>query len=168
MPESYPNFKKEIKEYVINNFPIDSTILDVGPGIGTYATLLHEYTNIDCVEIFQPYIDRYNLSKVYRKTYNANIVDFEYEHYDLIIFGDILEHLSVPDAQKVLKYAYSRCNDIIVSVPYRYKQGIHEDNIYEIHLQDDLTPQLMNQRYPELRWLNSDNIIGIYRKNHFL
>lgn len=168
MPESYPNFKKEIKEYVINNFPIDSTILDVGPGIGTYATLLHEYTNIDCVEIFQPYIDRYNLSKVYRKTYNANIVDFEYEHYDLIIFGDILEHLSVPDAQKVLKYAYTRCNDIIVSVPYRYKQGIHEDNIYEIHLQDDLTPQLMNQRYPELRWLNSDNIIGIYRKNHFL
>ena len=168
MPESYPNFKKEIKEYVINNFPIDSTILDVGPGIGTYATLLHEYTNIDCVEIFQPYIDRYNLSKVYRKTYNANIVDFEYEHYDLIIFGDILEHLSVPDAQKVLKYAYSRCNDIIVSVPYRYKQGIHEDNTYEIHLQDDLTPQLMNQRYPELRWLNSDNIIGIYRKNHFL
>lgn len=165
MPESYTNFKKDIREHIINNFGKDSTILDVGPGVGTYATLLSEYNNIDCVEIFQPYIDRYNLSKVYRKTYNANIVDFEYENYDIIIFGDILEHLSVPDAQKVLKYAYSRCKEIIVSVPYRYRQGIHEDNIYEIHLQDDLTPQLMHQRYPELKCVNSDNIIGFYIKN---
>lgn len=41
-----------------------TTILDVGPGAGTYYDLLHPYfplARFDAVEIFAPYVERYRL-----------------------------------------------------------------------------------------------------------
>jgi hypothetical protein len=40
MPYSFTYFKKEIKEWFIDNVPTHNRILDVGTGIGTYSDLL--------------------------------------------------------------------------------------------------------------------------------
>ena len=101
MPSSYFDFKDEIKKYIYDRFSKDMRILDIGPGEGTYAQLLSDYKNIDCVEIYQPYIDTYNLTSQYKNVYNINIMDFDFEYYDIIIMGDILEHLSVEDSLKL-------------------------------------------------------------------
>ena len=52
MPNSYTLFKQEIKQWFLENIPTSKRILDVGPGCGTYATLLHSIGyRIDAVEI---------------------------------------------------------------------------------------------------------------------
>lgn len=157
--------KKEIKEYLKSKYDRDITILDVGCGEGTYFNLLYPYyTNIEGVEIYKPNIDNYELELKYKKVYNKNIVDMEYNYYDVIIFGDVIEHLSVEDAKKVLKYALPRCKELIVAVPYRYQQGEVDGNEYERHIQDDLTPYLMKKRYPYLELMFGNNEYGYYKK----
>lgn len=128
--------------------------------------LLGDYfNNIDAVEVHKPNIEKYELEKRYRKVYNKDIREMEY-NYDLVIFGDILEHLEVEDAKRVLKYAIEHSKCVIVAVPYLYKQGIVEDNVYEIHKQDDLTKEIMEERYPELRLLIGNEEYGYYINNN--
>lgn len=88
---------------------------------------------------------------------------FEYDYYDLIIFGDVFEHLSVEDAQKVLDYAYNRCKNFIVAVPYHYVQGSTE-NKWKEHIQDDLTIDNIKERYPYLKLLYGDSVYRYYIK----
>lgn len=165
MASSYPRYKNEVTEYLKNRFPRTATILDVGAGCGTYYNYLKDYfKNIEAVEVFKPNIDNFKLEDKYKKVYNKNILDFEYKFYDIIIFGDILEHLDIEEAQRVLAYAFDRCKEVIVAVPYMYVQGIAEDNVYEIHKQDDLTPENMLERYPELKLLYGDDKYGYYIK----
>ena len=161
---SYRKGKQEIENWIYSNFSPDSSILDVGAGCGTYYNMLHfTYPNIDAVEVYYPNIVDYNLAGKYKNVFNKNIVGFEYEHYDLIIFGDILEHLSVDDAQRVLDYALGKCKNLIVAVPFELQQDANE-NVYERHVQDDLTPEIVEERYPMLKALFIDNKYGIYIK----
>ena len=165
MAGSYPYFKKEVTQYLKDNFPTTAKVLDVGAGCGTYYEYLKDYfKDIEAVEVFEPNIKNFNLEQKYKKVYNINILDFEYDYYDIIIFGDILEHLETTEAQQVLDYAFDRCRELIVAVPYLYPQGIEEDNIYEIHKQDDLTNEIMLERYPKLKLLYGDWAYGYYIK----
>lgn len=165
MATSYAIYKKEITDYLKSKFKQNARILDVGAGEGTYLPFLRDYfINIEAVEIFKPNIINYELEKRYNKVYNVNIIDFKYDFYDIIIFGDVIEHLTIKEAQKVLKYALKRCNTMIVAVPYLSKQGIEEDNIYEIHKQDDLTDEVMKQRYPYLKNVFKNDKYGYYIK----
>lgn len=150
MGSSYMLGKAEVCAWIRKNFPEDSTVLDMGAGEGTWHNLLPEYT-MDAVEIYTPFAEKL---KGYRQVFNADITGFEYEPYDLIIFGDVLEHLTVEDAQKALDYAWPRCRDLIVAVPFLYPQGPVGGNDHEAHIQDDLTPSLMKVRYPKLEMLH--------------
>lgn len=142
---SYNYGKPEVCAWIRENFPINSTILDVGAGDGKWHFLLREYEKFDAVEAFQPNL---RLLTAYRRIFHADIKDFKYNWYDLIIFGDIIEHLTVEDAQAVLEYAKPRCRDLIIAVPWLYKQDAIYGNQYEIHIQDDLTPEKFAARYP--------------------
>lgn len=165
MASSYSYFKNEIKDYLTERFEKIATILDVGAGEGTYYYLLNNYfKNIDAVEVFQPNIDNFELEKKYRNVFDIDICYFKYDYYDIIIFGDIIEHLDIKEAQEVLKYAYNRCDEMIVALPYQYEQGIEEDNIYEIHKQADLTPEIVEERYPMLQLLYKNDLYGYYIK----
>ena len=166
MATSYKFYKQSIKKYLQNRFTDNALILDVGAGEGTYYNLLHDYfKEIHAVEVFKPNIDKYKLNDKYSAVFNVDIKDFEYGFYPIIIFGDVIEHLEVNEAQKVLKYAYDRCDEMIVAVPYEMKQGIAEENVYEIHKQDDLTPENMLERYPMLKLLHNNTKYGYYVKN---
>ena len=166
MGKSYSYYKEEVKEYIINRFKNrEIRILDVGAGEGTYYNLLGKYyKNIDAVEVFMGNIKKYELEKKDQTVYNENIIDFRYEWYDLIIFGDVIEHLEVEEAQKVLEYAYDRCIEMIIAVPYMYKQGEVYGNKYEIHKQDDLSKENVIERYPYLELLYGNDEYGYYIK----
>lgn len=163
MPYSYREFKQEIKHHIVDVIPKTSKILDVGPGCGTYSDLLRDLGfKIDCLEIWEPYIHQFNLSEKYENVILGNIIDFDFTGYDYIIMGDILEHLTVVDAQEIIRKIEVNNIKALVAVPYEYEQGEWDGNIYETHLQPELTPELMNSQYPTLKLFVGDDKYGYY------
>ena len=171
MPHSSTDFKLEIQNHLDKNFSRDIKILDVGPGAGMYGHLLSKYSNVlhrslgfklDCLEIYPLYIEKFNLRDIYENVFEGDICNFDFTHYDYIILGDVLEHLHFEDAQNIIhriNYNQIKC---MVAVPYLSKQGEYKGNTYEVHLQEDLTPEIMKQRYPSLKLLYGDEGYGYY------
>lgn len=148
---SYNYGKAEVCAWIRENFRPASMILDVGAGDGKWRRLLPEYPYMEAAEAYMPNADRLT---GYSRVHRAEIQYMEYLWYDLIIFGDVIEHMTPQDAQAVLGYAWPRCRDLIVAVPFRYEQGALDGNPYERHIQDDLTPEIVAERYPALAVLH--------------
>lgn len=143
---SYNFGKDKVCEWIREHFPADAEVLDVGACDGNMHQWLPEYKNMDAVEIWTPSAEA--IKPLYREVFNANMVGLKIKKYDLIIMGDFIEHLSVEDAQKVIKYCKTRCTDMVVAVPFLYPQGEMYGNPYEEHLQPDLTAEVFAERYP--------------------
>ena len=156
--------KPEAIKWIRENFKKGDTCLDVGPCNGKWSDLLEGYLTIDAVEIYGPNIIKHRLAEKYRHVYNADVRGFKFEHYDLIIFGDVLEHMTIKEAQDVLAYAWDRCTDLIVAVPYEWVNRSHYGNPWEFHIQDDLTPENMLERYPGLMPVFITERYGYYTK----
>jgi len=163
---SWAKGKDEACAWVLDNFKHNDTCLDVGACDGTWAFFLGAYLNMDGIEAHFPYIARYALKAKYRDLYYGDIRNFKYGYgdYELIIFGDIIEHLPVEDAQKVLDYAYPRCRDMLIAVPFLYEQGPINDNPFEEHLQPDLTHEVFMERFKGFKPLILFNDYGYYVK----
>jgi len=163
MPYSYTHFDRLSQGFLKSHLPTSTRILDVGAGAGKYSKLLNEYT-LDCIEVFKPYIEQLNLKERYRHIYTCHVSDFDFlkHQYDTVIFGDVLEHLSIHEAQQVLKQIFLSGGRAFVAVPYQYQQDTIEDNPYERHLQPDLTPAIVAERYPRLHLLHMDEKYGLY------
>lgn len=156
--------KEESIKWIKDHFPKGATALDVGACDGKWSKLLNGYLTIDAVEIYAPNIIKHSLADIYRYVYNADIRELDFEHYDLIIFGDVLEHMSVEDAQKVIEYAFPRCTDFLIAVPYQWVNRSHYGNPWEVHVQDDLTPKNVLERYPNIKPLFIFERYGYYTK----
>jgi hypothetical protein len=149
MPFSTNYFKPEVKNYILNKFDKDVKILDVGAGSGTYSDLLFSsgFKNMDCVEVFEQYSKTYALEKKYNKVIIGDItkLDINFNDYGLIILGDVLEHIDEKSAVELIK----KISNIpsIISVPFESPQGEHFGNIYETHLQEDLTLEKFVNRF---------------------
>lgn len=162
-----------VQQAVRDGYPPDVTaILDVGAGWGKYRDLLPEYPAMDACEAWRANIRDENLWGRYRHVHHGTIqslIDDIADAYDVLIFGDVLEHLDVPDAQAVIRKTAFWCSDMFVVVPYLYEQGEEHGNHYECHLQPDLTPDVMRERYPQLHLVAEHNEPGhppkgLYRK----
>jgi SAM-dependent methyltransferase len=163
MPYSYTLYKEEVKEHFLKNLVKRIRILDVGPGCGTYSHLLKEhFPNMDAIEIFANYIEQFDLNSKYNKVILGDIREFDFRDYDYIIMGDVLEHLSVKDAQQVIKSIQDLDILCLIAVPYNYEQGTYMDNVHETHLQPDLTPEIFLERYPMMKLLVGDDKYGYY------
>ena len=157
MPYSYTLWDSATLQYIDKNYQKNISILDVGPGEGKYSRLLHQYKNIDGVEIYQKYIVQFGLVDKYRKVFNMDIMNFnEFGNYSLVIMGDILEHLTIDDTKKLLNNILMT-SDLIVQIPYEYEQGEYDGNVHETHLQPELTYELFLSRYSEF---NFQYIVG--------
>tara|TARA_B110000503_G_scaffold143663_1_gene246780 strand:- start:3503 stop:6973 length:3471 start_codon:yes stop_codon:yes gene_type:complete len=168
MPNSYAFYKPEIKKYFENHVPTYKKILDVGPGQGTYAKLLADIGyDIDAVEAWAPYVDEFKLWDWYGVIHHADIREFDWSEYDYIILGDILEHLTAEEGQKLITDITNAGKECLVAVPYMMAQdGEEYGNSYETHLQEDLTHDVMKTRYPQLVELYSNNLYGYYTNKH--
>ena len=146
---SYNFGKDQVVTWLKRNFNQGDTCLDVGACDGKYYNLVGNYFKMDAVEIFKQNIDSHHLTEKYNQVFNCDVADLEYDYYDCIIFGDVIEHMTIENAQKVLEYAKPRCKDLIIAVPYLYKQGPLYGNKWEEHIQNDLTPENFIERYGE-------------------
>ena len=131
---------KKIKE--IN----PQTILDCGTGSGIYLDLIREHIGANVVvvgiEAWEPYIQEFNLNKRYDKLFQVDVREHDDFNYDLVIFGDILEHMSKEDAIALWNKVSKQAKYALISIPIiHYPQGASFGNPYEIHVKDDWNTQ---------------------------
>jgi SAM-dependent methyltransferase len=162
MPYSSTAFKEDIKNHILSNIKPNEKILDVGAGSGTYARMLGKYFYIDAVEIFEPYVEKFELHELYNKVYNVNILAFDFSPYDYIIMGDILEHIPKYEAMNLVSKINSAGKKCLIAVPYLYEQGEYDGNVHEIHHQPDLTNEIFLERYSSMHLLFKDDGYGYY------
>jgi hypothetical protein len=167
MPYSFDFYNKEVLNIVCLLAP-NGKILEVGPGCGKYGKELKKSfpDGIDAIEIFESYIERFNLESVYRKIYIGDVrnVCLESDDYEIVIMGDVIEHMLIKDAQAVIK-TFSKANcGIIAMVPYLYPQDECFDNPHEAHIQPDLTEEIFLQRYPGFIKIVGNSQQGVFLK----
>lgn len=154
-----------IRRDIIRRFGPDATILDVGAGWGKYRFLLMEYP-MDACEVWGPYIEEEGLATIYDKVFEVDICDFDFDHYDVVIFGDVFEHIERARAKELLDRILGKCGEVYIAVPYLYPQHKVNNNPYEEHKQADLTDDLMQREYPGLKLLAKTAEKGVYVKNN--
>ncbi|MEE1813544.1 class I SAM-dependent methyltransferase [Streptomyces sp. SP18ES09] len=158
-----PTSIAEGKDWSLERFArhLPDTVTDVGPGEGTYARLLrpaHKGVWWTGIEIHKPYVAKYKLkSTKTRAVYDELHVEDAREsaehlfHRDLVIFGDVLEHMTREDAVALLAKAEAAgCWHILVSLPIvEAPQGEVDGNPHEAHVHhwdaddmDDVLAQL--------------------------
>lgn len=154
MPLSHNILKSDIRVYFEKNVNVNSKILDIGAGVGTYSKLLRKLGyKMDCMEVWLPYVVEYKLNELYDNVIIGDVMNYDISNYDVIIMGDILEHLSIDDAMKLMNVIENNNQMCLVAVPYKLEQGEYYGNKYEIHKQSDLTNEVMLSRYNNLRLL---------------
>ncbi|MDQ0809830.1 hypothetical protein QFZ63_001544 [Streptomyces sp. B3I7] len=148
-----PTSDTEGKDWSLERFKRHqpNTVTDIGPGEGTYAKLfrpVHEGVWWTAIEIHKPYVRKYGLKSTKTRTmYDEIHVEDAREsaphlfHRDLVICGDVLEHMERDDAVTLLQRIIDGPDDadgashILISVPIvDSPQGEVDGNPHEAHL----------------------------------
>jgi len=127
------------------------SILDIGVGFGRWGILFREFLEIwehskydgeweriiDGVEIFPDYIKDYH-KYFYTNIYIEDALDFlknTDKEYDLINFGDVIEHFSKTDGEKLIELAMQKGKYVLINVPIgkHWGQEGTMENPYEEH-----------------------------------
>ena len=154
MPYSYNILKSDIGVYFEKYVHKNVYILDIGAGTGTYSKLLRGMGyKMDGMEVWLPYVIEFKLNELYDNVILGNVMNYDIRNYDVIIMGDILEHLSISESIEMMEKIEGNGQMCIVAVPYKSEQGVCHGNVYEVHKQSDLTNEVMLSRYKNLNLL---------------
>jgi len=96
-------------------------VLDIGAGEGKWGRHLKDkVTHITGVEIWEPYISRYNLNTQYDEVIqeDARKLDFsKYDKFNVAILGDVLEHMTQKEATTFIATLKENVDEIFLSIP---------------------------------------------------
>lgn len=134
MPSSIPNHIASVVASARSVVP--NTILDLGVGYGKWGLLFREYLeswddkvyptdwDIDLtgVEIHKPYVDEFTwLHQIYTRVICMDALEFlkaSDRNFDLIMAGDVLEHLPADKAESAIRRCCIMSNRLfILSIP---------------------------------------------------
>lgn len=139
MPTSSREGKRWIGPRIVDELP--GTVLDVGPGEGTYANIITFFgmrpqAVLIGMEVHQPYVEQYELEKLYDKIILADARTAPFPPVDVVILGDVIEHMSADDAQAVwVKSRQAARKAVFASIPLGvHPQGAVNGNEHERHL----------------------------------
>jgi len=142
-------------------------VLDIGPGQGTYYHLLNNILK-DCewtgVEAFEPYIENFNLKSFYNYIYHQDIREFQpTRSYDLVIAGDVLEHMTKEEALAVVAKFKPFCKFFLISIPIiHWPQEAINDNPFEVHVKDDWSHEEILNTFDNIVQGFVGSHIGVY------
>jgi phospholipid N-methyltransferase len=129
MPYSGPQFDQAFEKFLRVISPQD--IFEVGPGNGKYGKLVKAQfptSSIEAIEAESSYIERFSLSTIYDKVTYGHGIDVMVEEsedafWDLVILGDVLEHMPKSEGVDLLHYFVYRSRWLWLRWPIRYIQG---------------------------------------------
>lgn len=127
------------------------SILDIGVGFGRWGILFREFLEIwenakykgnwdriiDGVEIFPGYIKDYH-KYFYSNIYIEDALDYlrrTGSKYDLINFGDVIEHFSKKEGEELIQLALEKGKCVLINIPIGKNWAQHgtENNPFEAH-----------------------------------
>lgn len=115
-------------------------VVDIGPGAGTYSKLARDHTAATwkAIEAWAPYVTKYDLWGKYNHVVISDVrhVDLHSVAFapDLVIIGDVLEHMDVGEAKSVITRLQAWTDHLLVCVPLaHHAQGASQGNWFEIH-----------------------------------
>lgn len=94
-------------------------VIDFGAGEGKWGKLLkNKVTCVDGVEVWKPYISKYNLHAYYDTLHEVDLRNFKFtKKYNTAILGDILEHISKEEAVSFIATLKNNVNYIYLTIP---------------------------------------------------
>lgn len=132
-------------------------VLDIGAGEGKWGRRLKgKVPLITGVEVWQPYVNQYSLHSLYDHLIIDDVRNLTKEQiagFDVVVMGDVLEHLSKTDAIEVLAKLKAGVKEIYLSIPVTVCiQGAANGNPFEEHkyhwsdreIRDELGFQILN------------------------
>lgn len=141
MPFSDPRAAEVLLD-IISKRGKQNYVADIGVGAGYYGKALKTRGLAERIvgyEIWPDWIAKYlsDYQKYYCKIIIGDIRklhrEFEYIDYDLVICGDILEHMDKEEAIIIMK-SFKACRWVLASIPIqRVEQGTWGGNPYEEH-----------------------------------
>jgi hypothetical protein len=165
MGYSNPENKPWAQEKIIEISP--QTVLDVGAGQGTYLNLIREGLEssivVSAVEVWQPYIDQFNLINRYDHLFAMDVRDMTDFNYDLVILGDILEHMSESEAVSLWEKISKQAKYAIISIPIiHYHQDAINGNPYEVHVEEDWTIDKVLEKFKGITEYKKFEVTGTF------
>ena len=143
-------------------------ILDIGPGVGTYAKLLAgpAVSQLTGIEIFEPYVHTYRLKQYYDEIIIGDAREVDLPECDVVILGDVAEHMSAEDALALWTRASAAARRAVyLSIPIvHYPQHEIEGNPHEHHVVDDWDHDKVLAAFPGIQtwWLGTE--VGVYER----
>ena len=161
MPSSDTRGKPQILDFV-RNLKHDR-MLDIGCGEGTYAKLFPE-AHWTGLEIWQPYVDQYDLHSLYNdlRVMDAREFDSGDERWDVAVAGDVLEHMTEDEAKALFNKLQSCADWVVISIPFNMPQGEWGGNPYERHIKDDWDHDSVKRIFGNPDWCHIEYPIGVY------
>jgi len=165
MPYSDPANKPWTAEKIKEINP--RSVLDVGAGAGAYLDLIREHLGyevyVEAVEVWEPYIKEFNLESRYGAVWNKDVREWKTFPYDLVIFGDILEHMTKEEAIELWDKVSKTARYAIISIPIiHYPQGHEHGNPYEEHVKDDWSSEEILETFSNIKEYKEFDITGVY------
>ncbi len=186
MPYSSTSGKAFISRF-LSNVTLKNKIknvLDIGAGSGTYSQMFRNklcpsdhsayFETWTAVEIWEPYIDQFKLNWIYdhvivadaRTVFNeGNPLEKHHrsQHFDLAFIGDVLEHMTVEEAQILFAQTIASATFTIISIPLgHYPQDEYLGNPFERHVKDDWSHEEVILKFGDPITYTIDNEIGVY------
>ncbi|MEO8828616.1 class I SAM-dependent methyltransferase [Lapillicoccus sp.] len=131
--------KARVHELAERHGPL--VVLDVGPGVGTYAKLLQgpDVRRIIGLEVWEPYVATYSLASHYTEVVIGDVRTTVLPDVDIVILGDVLEHMTRAEAVAVwARAADAAQRAVYLSMPIvHYPQDEIENNPFEVHVEQD-------------------------------
>jgi cyclopropane fatty-acyl-phospholipid synthase-like methyltransferase len=152
MPVSNPETKPWIAKQLLALKP--RTVLDVGAGKGLYLNLVYDVlgkhnVHVTGVEVWEEYVNFFMLEMRYDKLVKADVRDMQEFNYDLVILGDVLEHMSKDDALALWTKISKQAKYAVIAIPVvHHPQDAVNGNPFEVHVKEDWTTTEVLESFP--------------------
>jgi phospholipid N-methyltransferase len=114
--------------------------LDLGPGYGKYGRMIRRVNDsavIAAIECDEDYVSRFDLEHIYDVVHRGRLEmtpdEFPDLTCDIVIVGDVIEHLKKSDGLDLLNYLMYRCRYCLIVYPHKYLQYSWRGRAAEAH-----------------------------------
>ncbi len=138
MPLSDRTFDKKVEQFLIDH--PGEKYLDLGVGAGKYGKMIKSIkpeAYVVGVEADADYIEKYGTREIYDELHNIRIEDFTRQNLsftaDVIILGDVLEHLFKSDGIDLINFLVYRCKAMVIVFPSKFVMFDFKGHLTEAH-----------------------------------
>lgn len=165
MGYSDPTNKPWTQEKIIEINP--KTVLDIGAGQGVYLDLIRSGIGqdvvVDAIEVWEPYIKEFNLVQRYNTVFCVDARNASKFDYDLVILGDVLEHMTEEEALELWHKISLQAKYAIISIPIiHYHQDAINGNPFEIHVEEDWSTERVLSKFHSIYEHKEFPITGVF------